>query len=76
VGRNSTDLAFGLRQAVGSPLTLTSAQFDEYWRSPGRVFLLTERRPFPDPAFVLLDRPTYTLVTNHPPAASTVGGPR
>src|SRR5262249_41511403 len=68
--RNSTDLAFGFRQAPGSPLTLTSAQLDEYWRSPGRIFLLTERRPFPDPSFVLLDRPTYALVTNRPLASS------
>ena len=69
--RNSTDLAFGFRQAAGSPLTLTRAQLDEYWRSPGRIFLLTELRPFPDQAFVLLDRPTYALLTNRPPATSS-----
>src|SRR5262249_38582560 len=74
--RNSTDLAFGFRQAADSPLTLTEAQFHEYWRSPGRIFLLAERRPFPDPAFVLLDRPTYTLVTNRHPASSSAGGSR
>ena len=69
--RNSTDLAFGFRQTAGSPLTLTRAQLDEYWRSPGRIFLLTELRPFPDQAFVLLDRPTYALLTNRPPATSS-----
>lgn len=71
VDRQSTDLAFGFRHAVASPLLLTPAQFDEVWRSPGRVFLLTDRRPLPADAHLLLDRPTYTLVTNRPLAAST-----
>jgi len=66
LGRNSTDLAFGFRRAASSPLLLTHEQFDALWRSQSRLFLLTDRRPFPAPAYVLLDRPTYTLVTNHP----------
>lgn len=67
---NSTDLAFGFRRVPGSPLMLTSAQFDELWRSPGRLFLLTDQRPWPAHAHVLLERPTYTLVTNRPPRPS------
>jgi len=63
---NSTDLAFGFRHAGGSPLLLTSDQFDDYWRSPRRLFLLTDRRPFPARAYVLLDRPHFALVTNRP----------
>jgi len=64
---NSTDLEFGFRHATDSPLMLTSAKLDELWHSPQRLFLLTDRRPWPAHAYVLLERPTYTLVTNHPP---------
>jgi dolichyl-phosphate-mannose-protein mannosyltransferase len=62
---NSTDLAFGIRHAVGSPLVLTDVQLETLWRSPHRLFLLTNQPP-PAGASVLLDRPTYRLVTNRP----------
>jgi hypothetical protein len=64
VGPNSTDLAFGFRRASGSPLLLTSEQFDTWWWSAVPVFLLTDRRPFPAGSRVLLDRPRFSLVTN------------
>lgn len=70
VDANSTDLAFGVRHAADSPLLLTAAQFDEVWRSPSRVFLLTDRRPLPAHAHLLLDGATYTLVTNRLPVSS------
>jgi len=65
VDGNSTDLAFGIRHAAGSPLVLTGAQLEALWRSPHRLFLLTNQPP-PAGASVLLARPTYTLVTNQP----------
>jgi len=64
---NSTDLAFGARHVTESPLMLTSAQLDELWQSQGRLFLLADRRRWPAHAYILLEGPTYTLVTNHPP---------
>jgi len=63
---NSTDLEFGIRQSVNSPLVLTAAQLAALWQSPNRLFVLTDHRPFPARAYVLLDRPTYTLLTNRP----------
>jgi len=71
VDKDSTDLAFGFRQVPDSPLSLTSAELDELWRSPRPIFLLTSRRPLPRESYLLLDSPTYALVTNHrrPPTA-------
>lgn len=71
---NSTDLAFGFRQVPDSPLMLRSAQFDDLWRSSVRVFLLTDRRPWPIHSYVLLERPTYSLVTNRPPNGRSLAG--
>jgi len=68
---NSGDLAFGSRRTSGSPLLLTSKQFDTWWWSAAPVFLLTDRRPFPAGSRVLLDRPRFSLVTNQPPTPRT-----
>ncbi len=67
VDGNSTDLAFGFRQRPDSPLRLTRAELGQLWRSPQRVFLLTDRRPLPPDAYPLLDGASYALVTNHRP---------
>ena len=66
VDGQSTDLAFGIRQAGGTPLVLTGADLQTLWRSSDRLFLLTDQRPLPPDASVLLDRPTYALITNRP----------
>ena len=63
---NSTDLEFGIRRSVNSPLVLTAAQLEALWQSSNRLFVLTDHRPFPADAAVLLERPTYTLLTNRP----------
>lgn len=73
VDKDSTDLAFGFRQVPDSPLSLTSAQLDELWRSPRPIFLLTSRRPLPRESYLLLDSPTYALVTNHRPPPTPKG---
>jgi len=62
---NSTDLAFGIRRDGGSPLVISAAQLQVLWQSPSRLFLLTNQA-LPDGAVMLLDRPTYKLVTNRP----------
>ena len=73
VDRDSTDLAFGFRQVPDSPLSLTSVQLEELWRSPRPIFLLTSHRPLPRDAYLLLDGPTYALVTNHRPPSAAGG---
>src|SRR5262249_11754340 len=75
LGPNSGDLAFGFRRTSGSPLLLTSEQFDTWWSSAAPVFLLTDRRPFPSGSRVLLERPRFSLVTNQPPTPASTSSP-
>jgi dolichyl-phosphate-mannose-protein mannosyltransferase len=66
VDGRSSDLAFGFRHGDAPQLVLSTAQLREMWNSWQRVFLVVDRSPIPQGATVLLERPTYALVTNRP----------
>jgi hypothetical protein len=61
------DLLYGWQRGDAPELFLSEAQLREAWRSPARVFLLTqvEIEP-PSPAHVLLETPRHRLLTNRP----------